>query len=102
MKLDTLNPAIYRRAAVWVFDHEHCCCGTILRMCRELEDCASSHEVAFGEFFRPPGQSYANAWWSNREPFDVESRVIALLLMAEFVLDAEREARASRGKARRA
>ena len=103
MKLDTLNldPKVYRRAAELVLCGECvCCCPAISMTCLGTAEFGPDYKVAFAEFFRPPGMHFGNAWWTVF--FDTkhdETRVIALLLMAEIVADAKRT---KRGKARRA
>ncbi len=103
MNLDTLNPAIYRRAAEMALSRDWCCCPAISWACRGTAACSPDYKVALAGFFKPRGLSFGLAWWPNGfHSFDRGSRVIALLLMAEIVADAKREARACRGKARRA
>ncbi len=80
-----LDPEVFEHAA------ERIASGANLTACGAISYAAFPYEDVydrlFAELFRPEGRSVAQAWWGFSS-HDAEPRVLALLLAAEIVRDA--------------
>ena len=82
----TLNPQIFRRAALRIHLHKNCwCCAALEEVCWSAKQ-FRAHVAYLEEWFQPPTEDMENraigVWWAI---YDREVRVIALLLLADIL-----------------
>ncbi len=102
-----LNPEIYRLAAEFNFlrsnevpsesrygDYSRFSCDNIWEACNNEKHGSSEYKETYATYFQPEEAEASLAWW-QRNPdgtWDHESRILALLLMAEILEDEQAEA----------